>query len=209
MNNLEIKIEYEVNWRINEISTIKALPFLYKFSSQQHKLLQKHTIPILYSLWEGFVIESLAIYAGEINSLNLTKKQLCSSLVTHSLDHKLKLQDGKTEFNKQISFVQEINNFLENTIQIPTRVSTESNVNYKVINNLLTRFNLPLFPEANYKNQLNKLLLFRNAISHGDNAIPVNQVILDEMSYLVISCIHELTEKIISGYQEKTYLNRI
>lgn len=205
-NTLEAQINHEVTWRVDEISIVKTIPFLYNFSEQQRTTLKKHTIPIFYSLWEGFVVDSLAIYAREINQLKLRKNQICVSLLTHSVDGKLKLRSVRNEFDRQIVFVQEMNTLLDGEIEIPVDVPTESNVNYRVMNGLLSRFNLSLLPEVPYKKQLDKLLLFRNKLSHGEYTLPINQLVLDEMSNIVISCIHEVAHKIVDGYRKTSFL---
>jgi hypothetical protein len=207
MIDLEIELNHEIEWRTNEISIVKTIPFVYPFSSQQEEVIKKHTIPIFYSLWEGFVVESFTIYIREINKLKLQKDNMCLNLLTHSIDINHQLKNGKMDFSKQISFVESLNNFLLGEIEIPAIIPTDSNVNIKVINNLLKRFNLQDLPEKPYKKWLDKLLFFRNKLSHGEySSITITQPIIDEMSYIVISSMHEVANKIIEGYTNKTYL---
>jgi hypothetical protein len=204
--DIEDKIIYEVDWRTNEISIVKTIPFLFKFSNGQQEVLKKHTIPIFYSLWEGFVVEAFSIYTREINSLRLLKDEICINLLVHSVDTKHKLKQSRTDFDKQVLFIQELNSYLDGSIEIPVNVPTESNVNLKVINNLCRRYNLKLLPEEPYKKWLDKLLLFRNKLSHGEYSIPVERTHIDEMSRIVISSMHEVSTRILEGFHEKSYL---
>jgi hypothetical protein len=204
--DIELLLNHEITWRTSEISIVKAVPFLFPFSHEQRSTLKKHTIPIFYSLWEGFVVEAFGIYAREINSLQLNKDQICLQLLTHSVDSKYKLRQGRTEFSNQIRFVQEVIQHFSDQIEIPVEVPTESNVNWKVINSILTRFNLKQLPEHPHKKSLDRLLFFRNKLSHGENSIPIDQPLIDEMSNVVISSMHEVTDKIIDGFYTRSYL---
>jgi hypothetical protein len=204
--DIEAKINYEIDWRTNEISIVKTIPFLFGFSVCQQEVLKKHTIPIFYSLWEGFVVEVFSIYTREINDLKLSKDKICINMLVHGIDIKHKLKQVRTDFEKQILFIQELSTYLDGDIEIPVNVPTESNVNYKVINNLCRRYNLQPLPEVPYKKWLDRLLFFRNKLSHGEHSIPVNQTEIDEMSLTVISSMHEISSRILDGFQEKSYL---
>lgn len=206
MTTIDDKLNHEINWRVGEISIVKSLPYLYPLSESQRNVLIKYAIPIFYSLWEGFVTESFDIYAKEINSLQIQGNNICLQLLTHAIDTKFLLQNPRTDFEKKIQLVDEIRKSFDQVFELDTRVSTESNVNYKVINRILSRFNLNTLPEEPYKDGLDTLLFFRNKLSHGESTLVVNQEKINEMSQIVISSIHILTERIITGYYEKTYL---
>ncbi len=203
--DIKAKINHEIDWRTNEISIIKTIPFLYNFSTQQREVLQKYTIPSFYSLWEGFVVESFSIYTREINSLKLSKDQICINMLVHSIDVKHKLKQAKTDYERQIVFIQELITYLDGEIEIPVNVPTESNVNYKIINGLLRRYNLVSLPEVPFKKYLDRLLLIRNKLSHGEFSIPINQPLIDEMSSVVLSSMHEVASRILEGFQREAY----
>lgn len=70
----------------------------------------------------------------------------------------------------------------------------------------MTRFNLSQFPEDPFKKQLDNLVFFRNKLSHGDYTIPVDQNKIDEMSSIVMDAMYALTERILEGYNSRSYL---
>lgn len=204
--NITQELDHEVNWRTDEISALKTILYLPHLSPLQKHVAQKMAIPSFYSLWEGFVIKSLSIYVREINNLNLSHDQICTNILVHSIDLHCNLRDARFEFEKQITFVTNISTHLNGNVQIPVKFPTESNINYRVTNNLLNRFNLTLLPQIPYSKSLDKLLLFRNKIAHGEDSIPINQIIIDEMSNTVISAMHEVANVVLEGYKNKTYL---
>ncbi|MBU0974047.1 MAG: hypothetical protein KKC20_25685 [Proteobacteria bacterium] len=206
MTSLEEKINHEIDWRIGEISILKSLPFLYPLSQKQRELLIKHSIPILYSLWEGFVAESFEIYAHEISSLNIPSADICPNLLTHAIDMSVFLHQPRVDFGKKVQLIETIADKLDRNMIIPVEIPTESNVNLKVLNKILERFNLSFVPENPYKAWLSTLLFLRNKLSHGESSIVVTQEKVTEMSQVVISSIHILTDRITTGYFKKTYL---
>lgn len=208
MNSIETLLDYEIKWRTDEISIIKSIPHLYPLSNQQRKVWEKHTIPIFYSLWEGFIVEALSIYIREINSLKLSINEICIHILVHSIDESFKLGNSRQNFNKKMQLIQNISTYISEPIKIPLTIPTESNVNFKVTNKLLTRFNLAPLSEKQFKKKLDKLLFFRNKLSHGEyDSVKVDKDIIHEMSNTVIYLMHSVTEKISSGYRNKSYLH--
>ena len=72
-----------------------------------------------------------------------------------------------------------IDSLLTDIVTIKPSVPTESNVNFKVLNKILERFCIDKVPD-HYDSKLNKLLLFRNKVAHGDNSISVNMTHVTE-----------------------------
>ena len=206
MATIDERIKHEIDWRVSEISIIKSMPYLYPVSAAQRKVLVKHTIPVFYSLWEGFVADCFQIYSHEINIQRIPADKICLPLVTHAIDTSLFLHQQRIEFDKKIKFVNDIQTYLNGDINLPTQVPTKSNVNFKVINQILTRFNLELLPDEPYKKSLDRLLFFRNKLAHGEFSIVIEQKNVDEMSDIVISSFHILAERVVDGFNKKTYL---
>ncbi len=232
MSNLKEKIKYELSWREGEIATLKMLPFHSNISFKEKGILMKHSIPALYSLWEGFVKDAFSHYIDEINALKITLDEITPALLTHAFDthyicNQNYLSEIPKDFQKSIGriikffddFKQDIDG---NIVVIPKSLPTESNINYEVINKILIRFNLEVLPkntfidrskDINLEGCLNKLLNYRNKVAHGDYRNPVEQkdveelgAIVDEFSQLVIVLMGELLITIDKGYSNRTYI---
>lgn len=216
MSSFKERISHEIIWRTSEIATLKALPFHFNLSDEQKQVLKKHTIPALYSLWEGFVKDAFTHYIDQINSLNITFDKIAPELLAHSIDiHYLRnknyLNEVPKDFQKSIkritSFVSDFKEDVgRNSVVIPATLPTESNINYEVITKILIRFNLDILPKEPFEKSLNKLLLFRNSFAHGDFSIPIQTQTIDEFSQLVIDLMSEVLLKIDDGYTNQTYL---
>lgn len=216
MSFLQEKISCEIKWRTDEIATLKFLPFHSHLSDEQKQILKKHTIPALYSLWEGYVKDAFTHYIKEINSLCIAFDKIAPELLAHSIDiHYLKnkeyLNEVPKDFQKSIKRISHfVNNFKEevdrNTIVVPALLPTESNINYEIITKILIRFNLEILPKEPYEKDLNKLLRYRNSIAHGDFSIPIETQLIDEFSQLVIDLMSEILIRIDEGHTNRTYL---
>lgn len=86
-----------------------------------------------------------------------------------------------------------------------TKINTESNANLKVVNSLLKKFGLNEI-DKKYETPLNKLLLFRNSLAHGDDGIEVSEKDCSEFTLLIENLAVELINSITKGFCEKVYL---
>lgn len=193
MNALEETMGEDIKQRVEEIAVIKEI--ISRTLSSQQSILRKYTIPVFYSLWEGYVKESFEFYIKEINSLDEKYSK--------------KLKNLSIDFNQREQCINDIRQALKNNeMELPVTVSTESNVNLKIVNKLLSRFNLEKLPEERFKKRLDDFLKFRNRISHGETRIPIEQSHIDEFSRLVIELMDEIFLKMSEGYAQKTYRSR-
>jgi hypothetical protein len=210
MNNFEKELydelSIELEWRISEISMIKTIPHLYRVSEYHKEILHKYLVPALYALWEGFVVKSFEIYAKKLNQIGLQMDELHPNIITHDLDIKNGLKDGRTNGQKQVEFTMDLKNYFSSDLSISGRIPTKSNVNFKVLNNILNRFNLEKFPKSYYEYGLTKLLKYRNDIAHGENSLAVDKEIIMELSEIVVKCMDKLSDILVEGITNKSYL---
>jgi|LGOV01.1.fsa_nt_gb predicted transcriptional regulator len=208
MIGLEEKLLYEVDWRTNELSTIRTIPLLCNCTDKQIEIIEKYSVVAIYSLWEGFVVESFTTYIRELNNLKLTGDKLNLNIITHDIDIKYDLTSERKHFEKKRKFVSEVHKYAKSSVIITTKIPTKSNVNYKVICEILDHFYLEKLPEKEFKKKLDKLLLVRNKVAHGEHSIPVDRDMIQEFTYTVIGTMHEVTNSIVNGFVNKTYLRK-
>lgn len=196
----------DIDWRMSEIATLKAMPVQYNISGYHRQTYIKYLIPSFYSLWEGYVKNSFQIYAVELNSLNIPIADVNINLLTHALTStdKLSLENSRLKFNTKIEFVQCYQQQISNPLRLGMSLPTKSNINFEVINDILNRFHLKLLPDF-YSHGLDKLLTFRNKIAHGDNSIPVKDEHITEFSSLVTDLMIEVYDIIEEGYDSRSY----
>lgn len=207
MNNFELELIEDYNWRSGEIASLKSFPYRYDLRKPDVDMIIKYSIPGLYAIWEGFVVSSFSLIIREINKEQLKAHELDSTLLCHAIDSegKLALNRSRTDFRKKKEFVENFLLFTNQEIIISSALPTNSNVDFKVINKILTRFNFENIPVESFKDRLNKLVLFRNAVAHGDNSIPIENQHIEEFSRTVIDLMTEVLNVIIDGFKSEKY----
>jgi hypothetical protein len=208
-DNLQAELSAEIEWRIKELTAIKTLQIKKVLNKNEKEVVRKFAIPNIYATWEGFVKTAFRIYINKLNNLNLTHNELHNTVVTHSFDVKYsQFTTGiKNEFAKKCDFISKFISDLNKPIAIETKLPTESNINWKVLNKLLERFNLVLFPATPYKTMLDDLLFIRNSVAHGECSIPIAQDLIDTHVANITTMMDDVMFKILAGCKELTYRN--
>lgn len=196
----------DIDWRYAELSIIKTLPYKCTQSEKHRNVLIKYSIPAIYSVWEGFVTSSFHQFIGFLNEKKLTENNCNINLLTHHFDNECQFNNQRINFEKKIKLVKKINTISENTLTFSYKLPTESNINLKVINNILLRFNVEPLPKEKYELPHNKLLLFRNKIAHGENSIIVNASDIFEFSFLVLELMQEIYLRIEESIKQNKYM---
>ena len=102
MSRLKDNLDYEVFWT-GEIATIqRKLVMSDRLTETQLELIKKYSIASIYSLWEGFVVKSIQHYIEEINKLNIKTNEICLSILTHTIDTNLNLEDERKYFKRNV-----------------------------------------------------------------------------------------------------------
>lgn len=201
-----MELLYEIEWRTNELSIIRTIPLLCNCTAEQIKVIEKYSVVAIYSLWEGFVVNSFTLYIRELNNLNLTCDEIKLNILTHDIDMKINLKNERKDLVKIREFVGNLFEYTKSPINITSKIPTESNINYKVITKLLENFYMEPLPSKRFGRQLDKLLTVRNKIAHGEYSIPVDGELIQEFDFTVQEAMHEVTNSIVEGFVYKTFM---
>ncbi len=194
----------DIEWRVAELATLKSIPLRYNFRDDHKEMQIKYTVPAIYAIWEGFVKNCFSIYSNHLNSLSLSRSDIALALLTHQLDNECDFNNPRINFDAKKRLVSVINSLLTNTITIKPAIPTESNVNFKVLNKILERFCIEKVSDA-YEAKLNKLLLFRNKIAHGENSISVNMIHITEFISTIENLMLDIVISVEANEKVKSY----
>jgi hypothetical protein len=205
MNNFINNIRELLDSYESEVSQVKKLMVNIRLRESDKELIMKYSIPVFYSIWEGFFVKSLIEYINFINSMSVNIDKIKDELLTHCLDEKINLGASYSDFNKKKMFFEKIKLFFSNPVfYLNVRIDTNSNLNYKIANSFLNRICLNSLPEER-KKELDKLLLYRNNIAHGECSVPINIDIVLKMSEIVINCMYDLFVVIEDGINNELF----
>ncbi|MDB9534832.1 MAE_28990/MAE_18760 family HEPN-like nuclease [Dolichospermum planctonicum CS-1226] len=211
---LEQEIMSDIDERRELMSWVKLLCARYGFLEEDEQLFLCYSIPIVYSIWEGFVQTSFQIYIRELNKLQLGIDDVCDPILIYHIESKFPQfkQYPKADANKKVKFFNDLRHFYKtNPLEINPK-KTESNVGFKVLNRILKEFSLeeiPQVPRPGYplNTELHKLLDTRNKIAHGQGgAILVRREDLERAIKVVEELMDLVFERIKTGFIEKSYL---
>lgn len=217
---LEQEIMSDIEERRELMSRLRLLYVRYGFSQRDEELFLYHSVPIIYSIWEGFIQTAFKIYVQELNKLELTIDQVCDSIIIYHMESKFPQfkqypKEDADKFTKKVDFFNNLRQFYKtNPLEIHPNISTESNVGFKVLNRILKDFSLeeiPKVPRPGYplNTELHKLLDTRNKIAHGQkSAIVVNREDLEKAIKVVEELMDLVFERIKTGFIEKSYLKQ-
>lgn len=208
MNSLIDEISSDIEWRVTEISNLRTIPFRYNLNQQHRDTFLLYLVPALYSLWEGYVRNTFEVLTNHLNTLNLNHYSVHINLLTHTFENQFKLGNERKHFSKKKKFVNNLKIGFDSQLKIVQGIPTESNLNFKVTNNILERFNInPL--EESYKLPLDKFLLFRNKIAHGENSILITKDHINNFSLLVQNLMYDIIIKIEDYIYNEYYKKEI
>lgn len=194
----------DIDWRVSQLATLKSIPIRYSFSPEHKELQIKYTIPAIYAIWEGFVKSSFIIYTIHLNTLSIGRAEIAIPLLTHQLDSECDFNSPRINFDSKQRMVSLLDSLLTDIVTIKPSVPTESNVNFKVLNKILERFCIDKVSDV-YEAKLNKLLLFRNKIAHGENSITVNLTHVTEFVATVENLMLDIAINIEQNERVGTY----
>lgn len=208
MTTLET-ITADMDWRYGELALLKTIPFRYHMLENHILQLKRYMVPAIYSIWEGFLCNTILAYIQEINRACIMPEDMKTNVLTYMMDvdDRFRLTLARIHRENREKFVRDFRLFLSQPVLINPKVITESNVNLKVTNNLLNSFGLEPLPKEEYDGQLNKLLKFRNAIAHGDNAIKVTDNEINDFTKLIKDLMTDIVIRVEDGIRKQSYKN--
>lgn len=191
-----------------KIYQAQTLPIRYEMSESDKRFLILLSVLSIYASWEGFFKDSLSIYLQDLNMMRLTYDQLSDSYLAHQTDEVCEFKKTIANFDTIKSISVKIRSQLtENVVFNVKSISVSSNLNLKIANSVLRRFSLAELDEGKYKNNLDRLIFFRNRVAHGDESIPISFDELSRFSTLIQDLAVDVIGSILTGYEKKVYAN--
>lgn len=190
------------------------------FMLAQKVLLAKHSVVILYSIWEGFVSKSFQLYIEHINNQMLTYDKLIDSILIYNMENRFKqFKNYPIDINKKGRFFAGLYNHCQSDIvQIPTIVNTKSNVDFKMLNRLLCTFGLESFPEnweaykhpkaSSLKARLNDFLRYRHTVAHGGDVADeeITQEKYSRYRSMIRDLMYGMHDRFLEGINNRSYM---
>lgn len=191
--------------RQEDIAMAKRAILLGKTSEQRETLL-KAAILLIYSALEGGIKNLCSVLFSEINTSELSPKDLEPAYLELALANVLKLSDPITDQDKKVKTTSEIRAAFLGNVKLPTTINTEHNLSHKVFSRVCRTLGVPYFLSNRQEIDLNLLLRFRNNIAHGDTDMPINLDRIDQFSALVQAILIDFSIEIETAHRSQRWL---
>ena len=204
---LKENLDGEIEWRVAEMALLKTNHKTTNISINRCETILKYTVVAVYALFEGFVVKAFKAYIQEINQLKLTKHEIQVNILTEFMNQKYSLFQERNNIDKKRELVLELEKYYDSqAIDLECEIKTESNINLKVLNKLLNTYKIIEIDDATIASGLNKLLMFRNSIAHGETGIKMNDELLRDHIACVTRAMDIIRDNMIISYKDKLYL---
>jgi len=225
--DIRAQLEEELTWRQDELRLLRN-QLSYIESEDDKRRFRKALLVMLYSHYEGFCNIAFQIYISAINDEALKRTDVNTHLAALSLskvfdayenkdikpEHykkifKRKLPEERKlhRFARQIDFVENLNDFWNQTVVIPEDiVDTESNLWPVVLQKLLYRLGLPHDYFKDQEKDIFYLLNLRNGISHGRNKEGLDERLYQSIEKATIHIMENIIHLIIDALRNKSFL---
>ena len=205
MSNLSSLLEEAYSELQSKMYKCKTIHLRYDMTEDHKQFLIRQAVLSIYSAWEGFLKIAISQYLQELNKENLNYTALDENYLAYQTDKILDFKAPKTSFGVMKKISNNVYAMFNSEVIFNTKVNTESNANLKVSNSILDKLKLkPL--DKKYERDLNKLLLFRNSVAHGDDGIQIIQSDIDFFTILVQKISADIISSVIDGFEAKVYL---
>jgi hypothetical protein len=182
----------EKSWRIAELAHIKKLISELEDSGRAD-ILKKMAVPYLYAHWEGFCVASFRLLYEYLNRSAFQYEDLNFNLITLANSKSYDYLKGKHSFDQKVKFTSSFIHLVNHSVfKIEGKVETNSNVNYKVMENLFRTLGIETTMLSTYKKDLDTFVQIRNAIAHGENSIELNSGQLEDYFQLIYTMMDEI-----------------
>lgn len=202
------ELEAERDWRVAELSKIKLLFREIKQIdiNDYMNVYLKMTVPMVYAHWEGYCVASFKIIMDYINRKEMGAQLVDYNILTYANNKTYDKLKGKSNFAQRVEFSKEFIKILNGRIRIVGKLDTKSNLNYKVLQEILQIFKMNEEGVEQYESELNSLVNIRNAIAHGENSRMIDTDKMNRNIELVTNLIDIMLLKEVQYIQDESYL---
>ncbi len=208
IRNLSAELEAERDWRVAEFSKMRLmLRKLQESESEENvNLYLKMTLPMIYAHWEGFCVASFKILLDYISSKNIKGNKASYNVLTYANKKAYDKLKGKHSFPQKVEFSKMFIDILNGNIRVTGKLDTKSNLNYDVLHDILTMFEMDETKFIQYQSDLNMLVGMRNAIAHGENSRIVSMDCMNKNILLITELMDIIVLEQIDYIDREAYI---
>ncbi len=200
------RVYEDLVWRKREIVLFNTQ--LVRGNAEFNRALLRGSVALLYAHWEGFVKNACHFYLCYLSSKPLTFSQLIPELAALTLRAKISEAILAKSSAIRAELVRDIRDGATDLAKIPTSrdaVRTESNLSFKVLEDILSSVGCDAQRYAEYRDLIDdQLVNARNKIAHGENA-NIAQTEWEDLSTQVLWLMDDIATQLINAAALSSY----
>lgn len=212
MNTFENQIDLELDWRFDELASIKIQISATVRNSQAEISLLRAAWALLYAHYEGFIKTQVRTYLELIENAPITRNILCEPLVIFSLKRELRrlrsqctdeelFREGNQKFPTGMAMPIHFERNKQNEIKLPG----ENSLTVDAVLECLQLVGVNVKFATNERLRLNALVFRRHEIAHGKKSLVRNREEYYEFAKVVTNAMVEFAIEMV-GAGEKLRL---
>ncbi|MBC2318478.1 hypothetical protein HCC18_16660 [Listeria booriae] len=212
LESLEDKITEDFFWRKWEMKNFEFQIKKFSIGVYSEPMALRSAVSLLCAHWEGFIRSASNYYVIHVISQRKKIKDLQTCFLALKILKKMKIAGQSNKINPYIDLLVEAEALKEEIFHIPYSepnariISTDSNLSYKKLEDIICRIGLDSSHYRKYKTQIEEQLLERrHAIVHGEKRRIDKDEFL-ETYHLVIELMEDFKDQIIKAAENKAYL---
>lgn len=199
------------DWHVSEIACYKSIPHRYAnpLFSKIKATYWKMCVPMIYAHWESYVVSSFRTICDYINSMQIGYNDINGSIALLANKTRFSYLSGNADKKKQARFYSEFVLAFESSVFLEGNicVTVKSNLNYKQLALIFDNFGMCM-PQSiiKKKNEIEKMVTFRNKIAHGENSVTVQETDILIFANTTVEIIDEIILVIKAYLENESYL---
>lgn len=207
MEIFKASIEEDTLYRKSELTLLKKNCYMSSITDNRLNIIIKYTPVAIYSIFEGYFVNTMEFFIDYINRQNYERKKLKDSILSKELEVKYDAFTIRNNKRKRIEHLNNLETFYSNeNLILSKELNTKSNVNLKIVNDVFEVYGVQSINNKDIEGKLNKLLKFRNSIAHGEYSIKVTLSDINEFVQCIDIAIDLIYDNILIAFNEKCYL---
>lgn len=176
LEDIQDLLAKESAWRKRELGTLSIL--IQGARSHEKELLQRAAIALAYAHWEGYIKNAVEVVLTYLSRQGLKLCDVNPSLLARGLERDFRSVAETRKHAPMVEIVQLLRSDLRSACRIETVVSTKSNLNREVFEDLMSMLGIDasrVFDAQQGVTDIDideRLLARRNHIAHGSYVVP-------------------------------------
>ena len=126
MHDFQVALTADYDWRLGEIAVLKFLTVQANLTDEKRAIQRKYTIPSLYAVWEGFIVNAFSEYIRVINEKELPCDVIHKNIFVYYIYSNPQMIQPPQNYEKRMNFVEKLMMDFRSPVILPRAIQRSS-----------------------------------------------------------------------------------